>query len=321
MKRVVGVTLAVIIVLAVAGIVWLRAGNASGQQHATAATASTAAGGMAAAVTVKVPTATKSYSLTVGSMQRSYLVIAPVQGLPKAAPIIVMLSGIGPATASGKASVAGEMARDDLVQYATSNQAEIVYPEPLYGSWNAIGCCGEAAAKHVDDVAFLKALVAQVDPGHARQIDVVGYSNGARLAFRMACAEPGLFDQYAAVKGEPLPGCELRRPTTVLAIASANDREVPYKPGDRGSVESLPMTTMVANLRAADKCPARRDGAVHSGTMTLTTWSGCADGARIGFAVWAGGIHSFPRPPGSVPAASQVIWSFFTRTEIAPLPK
>jgi hypothetical protein len=32
-------------------------------------------------------------------------------------------------------------------------------------------------------------------------------------------------------------------------------------------------------------------------------------------------VHSFPRPPASVPAASQVIWAFFTKSPIAPLPK
>ena len=106
---------------------------------------------------------------------------------------------------SGATIVAGEITRDDLVPYATSDQAEIVYPEPLYGSWNAIGCCGEAAAKNVNDLAFLEALVAKVDPGHARPIDVVGYSNGARLAYRVACDNPGLFDGYAMVKGEPTP--------------------------------------------------------------------------------------------------------------------
>ena len=54
--------------------------------------------------------------------------------------------------------------------------------------------------------------------------------------------------------------------------------------------------------------------------MTELTWSGCADGTRIALAAWTGGVHSFPRPPGSVPAASQVAWAFFTQTALAPLP-
>jgi polyhydroxybutyrate depolymerase len=308
MKRVIGVVVAIVVAIGVVGFVSLRAVGASGQSTKTTA-----------AATVKVATATKSYSLTVGEVKRSYEVIAPVKALPEKAPVIVFLAGIAAATESGASVVAGEIKRDDLVPYATSDQAEVVYPEPLYGSWNATGCCAAAAAKNVNDLAFLAALVAKVDPGHARQVDVVGYSNGARLAYRVACDNPGLFDGYAMVKGEPTPGCDMRKPVSILEIASVDDPEVPYQPGDHGSVESLPVTTLIGQLRTTDKCPAN-NAVAHSGEMTQLTWSGCAGGTSIALAAWTGGVHSFPRPPGSVPAASQVAWAFFTKTAIAPLP-
>ena len=308
MKKVVGVVVAVVIAIGIVGFVGLRSGHASGQPAEPTPTA-----------TVKVATATKSYSVTVGDVKRSYEVIAPVKALPAKAPVIVFLAGISAATESGANVVAGEIKRDDLVPYATSDQAEIVYPEPLYGSWNATGCCGAAAAKNVNDLGFLAALVAKVDPGHTRQIDVVGYSNGARLAYRVACDNPGLFDGYAMVKGEPTPGCDMRKPVSILQIASVDDPEVPYQPGDHGSVESLAVTTLVGQLRATDKCPAN-NAVSHSGEMTQLTWSGCADGTSIALAAWSGGVHSFPRPPGSMPAASQVAWAFFTKTAMAPLP-
>jgi polyhydroxybutyrate depolymerase len=295
MKRVIGVVVAVV----VAGFVGWHAVSASGQPAAKT-TAS-----------VKVATSTKAYSMTVAGLKRSYEVIAPVKALPKSAPVIVVLSGIG-------STVPQEISRDDIVPYATANEAEIVYPAAVDESWNAIGCCGEAAATKVNDLAFLRALVAEVDPGHARSVYVVGYSNGARMAYRVACDDPALFDGYAMVKGGPTPGCTLRKPVTLVQLASVDDPEVPYRPGDKG-IEPLPMTTLVADLQAAEKCPAT--GAVtHSGSMTLTTWSACGGGTRLAFAVWQGGVHSFPRPPASVPAASQVIWSFFTKAPISPLP-
>jgi polyhydroxybutyrate depolymerase len=308
MKKVVGVVVAVAVAIGIVGFVGLRSGHASGQPAMSKP-----------AATVKVATATKSYSVTVGDVKRSYEVIAPVKALPAKAPVIVFLAGISAATESGANVVAGEIKRDDLVPYATSDQAEIVYPEPLYGSWNATGCCGAAAAKNVNDLGFLAALVAKVDPGHARQIDVVGYSNGARLAYRVACDNPGLFDGYAMVKGEPTQGCDMRKPVSILQIASVDDPEVPYQPGDHGSVESLAVTTLVGQLRATDKCPAN-NAVGHSGEMTQLTWSGCAGGTSIALAAWSGGVHSFPRPPGSMPAASQVAWAFFTKTAMAPLP-
>jgi polyhydroxybutyrate depolymerase len=224
-----------------------------------------------------------------------------------------MLSGLG-------STVAQEVSRDDLVPYATANEAEIVYPVAFSESWNAIGCCGVAGAKKVNDLAFLKALVAKLDPGHVRSVYVVGYSNGARMAYRVACDDPALFDGYAMVKGGPTPGCAVRKPVKLVQVASVDDPEIPYQPGDK-SIEpgAVPMTTLAFRLKSAEKCQATHT-VTRSGSMTLTTWPACGDGTRLAFAVWKAGVHSFPRPPASVPAASQVIWSFFTNTPIAPLP-
>jgi polyhydroxybutyrate depolymerase len=300
MKKLIGLIVVAAAVLGVAGFVVMHAVAASGQPATTKTT-----------VSVKAATSTATYSLTVAGRKRSYEVIAPVKALPKSAPVIVMLSGIG-------ATVADEISRNDLVPYASSDEAEIVYPVAFDQSWNAITCCGAAAAKNVNDVAFLQALVAKVDPGHGRSVYVVGYSNGARMAYRVACADPALFDGYAMVKGGPTPGCDLRKPVTIIQLASVNDPEIPYQPGDKG-IEPVPMTTLVTDLRAAEKCTAK-SSVTRSGTMTQTTWPACAGGTRVAFAVWPGGVHSFPRPPASVPAAAQVIWSFFTKTPIAPLP-
>ncbi len=297
MKRFIGVVVWVVVALGVAGFVTLRAVGANGQPATTAA--------------VKVATSTKTYSMTVAGLKRSYEVIAPVKAPPKSVPVIVVLGGIG-STASGEAS------RDDLIPYAADNQAVLVYPQGYGESWNAVGCCGAAAAKDVNDVAFLQALVAKVDPGHARAVYAVGYSNGARMAYRVACDDPGLFDGYAMVKGGPTPGCALRKPVTLLQIAAADDPEIPYQPGDKG-IEPLPMTTLVSDLHATDKCTVKSI-VTHSGTMVMSTWPTCGNGTRLAFAVWSVGVHSFPRPPASVPAASQVIMAFFTKTALAPLP-
>jgi polyhydroxybutyrate depolymerase len=298
MRKVVGLAVAIVVALGITAVACLRAVEASGTS--------------ALGPGMHVPTSTKTYSLDVGGRDRSYEVIAPTTALPESDPIIVMLSGLG-------STVGQEISRDRLVNYASDNDAEIIYPVAFGESWNVGGCCGRAYADKVDDVAFLQALVAKVDPGHARSIDVVGYSNGARLAYRIACTDPSLFDAYAMVKGAPPAGCPIGKPVNMLAAASKNDPEVPYQPGDHGSVGSLPMTTLVSRLRGADKCTAA-PAQTRSGTVTVTTWSGCGGGTRLGFAVWRGGVHSFPRPPASVPAAAQVIWAFFTNTKLAALP-
>jgi len=306
MRKVAGLVVAVVVVLGIAGCGFLHAAGASATRSGPGNVSSTAS-----TKVVKVATSTKTYSLTVGGLKRSYEVIAPVSGLPKSAPVIVMLSGYG-------ASVSSEITRDQMVPYASSDQAEIVYPVAVKASWNAGGCCGYAHTHGVDDLAFMKALVPAVDPGHARPVYVVGYSNGGRLAYRVACTDRGLFDAYAAVKGGPSPDCMVSKPVTIAQLASLDDTEVPYKPGAKGR-ELMPVTTLVAKLRETDQC-AGQPIVTHSGSLTLDTWSGCAAGSRLAFATWTDGKHSFPRPPYSVPAGAQVIWSFFTNTPLAPLP-
>jgi polyhydroxybutyrate depolymerase len=291
---------AVIVVLGVAGFAFMHSTDADGKPASTHAAAA-----------VKVRLSTKTYSMTVAGVKRSYEVIAPASGLPRSAPIIVTLSGLG-------ASVASEASRDQMVPYAAAGEAELVYPVAVQTSWNAIGCCGYASIHNVDDLAFITALVATVDPGKQRSIYVLGFSNGARLAYRIACTNPGLFDAYAMAKGEPLPGCTVTAPVTLIELASVDDPEIPYRPGDHG-LTSLPVTTLMAQLHTADRCP-KASLVTHDEDMKLTSWSGCADYTRLGFAVWPTGHHLFPRPPITKLGASPVIWSFLTRTPLAPLP-
>ena len=262
--------------------------------------------------TVSSTTSTKTYTMKVAGLTRTYEVVAPLKALPKSAPVLVVLAGIG-------AKIPAEITRDEFVPYVSTDKAELVYPVGEGATWNAIGCCGYAWTHRVNDLAFLTALMAKVNPGHARPSYLVGYSNGARLAYRVACTTPSLYNGYAMVKGGPEADCVVRKPTSIIQLASLDDPELAYNPGGKGR-EPIPVTTEVARLRAAFKCPAK-SAVAHPGNMSsLLTWSGCAGGTRVALATWKDGKHSFPRPPASVPAASQVVWSFITKTALAPLP-
>ncbi len=255
---------------------------------------------------------TATESTQVGDLSRSWQVIAPVAALPKSAPIIVVLSGIA-------APFDKEVQRDRFLPYVNEGKAELIYPTGIGLSWNAIGCCGRAAQQNVDDIAFMKSLVANVDPGHQHPIYLVGYSNGGRMAYRLACDAPGLFDATAVVKAMPLPGCVVTRPLTILQIDSLDDTAVAYQPGDPGK-ESPAATTEVGLLRGTDGC-SLRSAASQYPILTYTTWSSCASGDRVGFAVYTTGGHNFPPPRDKSPGASSVIWAFFNKTAIEPLPR
>jgi len=254
---------------------------------------------------------TTTYSMKVGSLTRSWEVIAPTATLPKSAPIVVVLSGIA-------ATTSYEINRDHLLPYVDADKTKLVYPVAIRESWNAIGCCGAAAQLKVNDLAFLKALVPKLDPGHQRPVYFVGYSNGGRMVYRLECADPGLFDGMAIVKADPLPGCVVAKPQNVLVVSALDDPWVPYKPGEKGK-ETPSATVQVGRLHAALGCPTK-SVAAKNGDMTITSWSSCTDGKRLGWAVYTIGGHNFPPPTAHSPSGSQIVWSFLTKTPLAPLP-
>jgi polyhydroxybutyrate depolymerase len=252
---------------------------------------------------------TTTNSLQVGSVTRQYEVIAPTATLSKSAPIVVVLGGADSTTSN-------EIARDDFLPAVNDDKAELVYPVEIDKSWNAIGCCDGAAKANVNDVGFIEALVPKIDPGHTRPVYVVGYSNGGRLAYRLACTDPTLFDGMVALKADPMPGCVVTKPENILVFSSLNDKFVPYEPGEKGE-ESPPATVQIARLQTDLKCSGKPTVAKH-GTMSLSTWS-CANGKTLEWALYQTGGHNIPDPDGSTPGALPLILSFIAATTPAPV--
>lgn len=247
-------------------------------------------------------------TMQVGRMTRSYTVLTPAKAaLPASAPIIMVLSGLN-------STQDQEITRDELTSYVSAGDAELVYPLAYRESWNAIGCCSWASMANVNDTGFIEALAKQVDPGNSRPIYLMGYSNGGRLAYTIACTDPLIFDGIAAVKSDPMPWCDISVPQKFLQVASTDDTDVPYTTGEKGDFREVPDALVQdTDLRYADRCSAT-SASSKQGNMTLTTWPDCLDGASVTFAVYTAGVHSYPRPPVSYPAASQVIWAWINNT-------
>ena len=255
-------------------------------------------------------------TMQVGNMTRSYTVLTPAKKtLPASAPIIMVLSGIN-------STQEQEISRDEFTSYATAGEAEVVYPLAYRESWNAIGCCSWAAQAKVNDVGFIEALVKKIDPGNTRPIYLMGYSNGGRLAYTLACEDPLLFDGTAVVKSDPMPWCNITVPQKILQVASTDDTDTPWYTGEKGHFRESPASLVENNtLRYEDQC-STESASSHQGNMTLTTWSNCLNGSSVSFAVYTAGVHSYPRPPVSFPAASQVIWAWINNTtKVEPQPK
>jgi polyhydroxybutyrate depolymerase len=247
--------------------------------------------------------------ITVGGLARSYLLIRPQTTSTTPLPVLMELQGCC-------TTPTVEAQRSSFID--VTGPAILIYPAGYQQSWNAGFCCRQAQADDVDDVAFLTSVVNQVltdQPDAATgQVYLAGYSNGGRMALRMACAAPQLFTavaSYGAVNAAPCPD---PAPVSLLEAAGTADPELTLGPGGAPrSVNGYTEPTVqeqVDQYRRADSCgtnPATRT----QGNLISTTWTGCRSGNTVQLSLYQGGNHGWPQAGGGTPSAAQVMWSFF----------
>ncbi len=248
-----------------------------------------ALGGFAARATT-ITWTRRTVQLTVDGQVRSYLVLRPA-GVTGPLPVLMELHG-------ALATPELEAARSGFVSAA--EPAILVYPAGYGQSWNDGICCHLAAQEHVDDVAFLTAVTRQVlagEPGaDAAAMYLVGFSNGAKMVYRMACDEPGLSTAYAVYGAVASATCARTAPVSLLLLWTTADPESP----------AGPVAAQLAVYREADGCAsAARTGGTAEATTTV--WTGCLGGTLVQGVRCNFGGHAWPR------SAAAVIWGFFRR--------
>ncbi|HJY87163.1 MAG TPA: hypothetical protein VKE24_10035, partial [Candidatus Acidoferrales bacterium] len=101
-------------------------------------------------------------------------------------------------------------------------------------TWNSGNCCGYAMENKVDDVAFIRALIDNLEHNYSvdpRRIFVTGISNGGMMSYRIGCE---LADQIAAiapVEGAQNIDCWPSGPVSVILFHGSKDRLVPFRGG------------------------------------------------------------------------------------------
>jgi polyhydroxybutyrate depolymerase len=257
--------------------------------------------------------------LVSGGMTRSYLLYAP-PGLEhdRPVPLVLVLSGGGDTDS-------------DMVQItqfdpvAQSEKFLVAYPEGFEESWDAGFCCAGAFTHHVDDVAFLQALISLIEasyPVSAAQVYLVGASNGAIMAYYFACHEAALVAGVGSVAGAmPIDSCHPSRPVPVLEIHGTADPSLPYlggkvEPPGADATRAAPATMAVmrrwATLDGCDPLPKVR----HAPPVTTYTWSPCRQGTLVQLVAVSGASHVWFAPgfgplDGAVDATG-LIWHFFS---------
>ncbi|CAO5248194.1 polyhydroxybutyrate depolymerase [Frankia sp. AgKG'84/4] len=149
----------------------------------------------------------------------------------------------------------------DLDGLARAEGVAVLYPDGIGKAWNAGTCCGVAEAGHVDDVGYLRALIAHVSenyPVDRTRVSLIGLSNGGMLAYRYACEHGDELAGIAVVAGSrEVARCQPAAPVTLVVIHGGADGHVPYGGTPWSPVLNTAITPVeesMAPFRAVDRC-------------------------------------------------------------------
>jgi polyhydroxybutyrate depolymerase len=231
--------------------------------------------------------------VTVHGDRRRYLLHVPRAAAGVRLPLVLSLHG-------GGADAALQIRRTQMNAVADTRGVAVAYPEGTTGvlglrrTWNAGSCCGRAPRRHVDDVAFAAALIDDVNRAvciDSGRVYATGMSNGAMMAYRLACELSTRIAAIAPVAGTlVLSDCKPLRPVSVLAFNGTSDRVVRYGGGHFGE---RPVADTIRLFRRLDGCPARPQ-VRRSGDATFFNWAPCRDRTRVVLVRITGGGHTWP---------------------------
>lgn len=163
----------------------------------------------------------------VDGVRREYLVQAPRIASRMPRPLVIMFHADN-SDAMTTARTYGwleESQRDNFT---------VVFPQGLRRGWSDPGAKRGDARDSGDDIAFVRALLADVQKKYKvdpNRIYATGHSNGGYFTYSIACAFPGVFAAIGPVAAAMGPAaarsCTKARPLSVLHIGGSADPLVP----------------------------------------------------------------------------------------------
>lgn len=253
---------------------------------------------------------TRAAALNFGGRMRTYaLHVPPGYDAKTPLPLVFVLHG---ATESN----------DNVEQLSgMSVQADerhflVVYPRGIGNlpTWNAGNCCGAAIQERVDDVGFLRALLAKLEHDYSvdrKRVYFTGISNGAMMSYRMACEMAGEVAAIAPVEGAQNIDCHPAAPVSVMIFHGTADRLVPFDGGFSTQLNK-PVSYAVDFWVKQDGCPTP-PAHEESAEAHIDRYTGCQGGAAVTLYAIQGGHHMWPGHPlsGNRVPATELMWSFF----------
>lgn len=213
-------------------------------------TTGTGGGGGAATVTCPTPALASGDTnkiVMVGTVSRTYILHVPTAYKGNTpVPLVVDFHPLGGSGSQEEGSSPYKAQTDPEGVVSAYPNGE---SGPSGAAWNVGPCC----VANVDDVAFARALVVQVE-GVAcidtKRVYAVGFSMGGGMSHYIACHAADLFAAVAPASFDLLQeneaGCTPPRPIAEISFRSSNDTVVPYAGGASSLVPGMPVTFLGA---------------------------------------------------------------------------
>jgi polyhydroxybutyrate depolymerase len=231
-------------------------------------------------------------TVQVGATSRSYVLHVPARyDGSKPAPLILDFH-------AQNGSGSGELAGSPYPAQTDLEGVVMAFPTGLKGpagaAWNVGPCC----VADVDDVAFAKNLVAQVEATACidpKRVYAVGLATGGGMANYLACNAAEVFAAVAPAAfdllEENVGDCKPLRPITVISFRGTADPLVPYDGGPSYVVPGMPVTFLGAQATFGkwakiDQCTDTPSAVDNNG---CSSYSACQGGVEVVLCTKQGG--------------------------------
>eukprot|EP00160_Parvularia_atlantis_P013554 Unigene2907_Nuclearia_a/m.8978 Unigene2907_Nuclearia_a/g.8978 ORF Unigene2907_Nuclearia_a/g.8978 Unigene2907_Nuclearia_a/m.8978 type:complete len:299 (-) Unigene2907_Nuclearia_a:68-964(-) len=200
-----------------------------------------------------------------------------------------------------------------------------VHAQGIQRSWNAGACCGTAQFTRVDDVGFVRAMLAELSRRMCVNKNAVfstGMSNGGFLSHRLACEASDIITAIAPVCavlafGSDFNACRLTRPVPIVHFHGTEDNLVPYD----GNIAFPSVNSSVTDWVQRNGCTGAPVVTLRTASTTCQRWGNCNGGADVTVELCTveGLGHTWPgstdprQPVGTVNATEYMVANLFRR--------
>jgi polyhydroxybutyrate depolymerase len=275
-----------------------------------------------------------TYTITSGSVQRSYILYVPAQyNASHPTPLLFNFHGYG-------SNDTQQEGYGEFRPIADTANFLIVLPQGLVsGGYAGFSNFGTVASASVD-LDFTNELIDSISAKYnidPCRIYSTGMSNGGFMSHDLACFLSNRFAAIASVSGSMMPShasaCNPTHPLPVMQIHGTSDSTVAYD-GKGGIIASididtliqkwvslnhcnpLPVLTAVPNVSTTDNCTAQH-----------YVYSGGSRNSTVEFYKIIGGGHAWPGASYNIPgintnqdfSASKEIWRFLRQYSLCTL--